>query len=84
MASVPWPPNLALSMQFMQSPDMGSVKIRGGTVGRGRTLQASNRNQDGGWVLRQRTAICGDAGGAHATRSPSLAFGIVWHQYVAS
>jgi hypothetical protein len=48
MASVPWPPNLALSMQFMQSPDKGSVKIRGGTVGRGRTLQASSRNQDGG------------------------------------
>ena len=83
MASVPWPPNLALSMQFMQSPDKGSVKIRGGTVGRGRTLQASRR-EDEGWVRRQRTAIRGDAGGAHATRSPALAFGIVWHQYVAS
>jgi len=45
-------------MQFTQAPEKGkkgSVIWRGGTVGRGRTLQASRRHQDAGRGLRQRT-----------------------------
>ena len=71
----PCPPNLDLSMQFMQSP--AQFGGDGLCVSEPNSSMEGRHNQER-WL---RTAICRDTRGADTARAPAFASRVVWHRH---